>query len=73
MQGGLQSLEESVFNRVPMVAIPFFADQPRNAKKINDLGIGLLLDYMTMTKDTLKEAILEVAQNKTYGAKTIAD
>lgn len=58
-------MEESAVNQVPLVAIPFYGDQPRNARQIKDLGIGLILDHSTLTKETLKETIIEVAENKT--------
>lgn len=63
-QGGLQSLEESVTNGVPLLAIPFFADQFINAGRIEALGIGLQLDFSTLTKESFKSSILEVAENK---------
>lgn len=63
-QGGLQSLEESITNCVPMVGMPVFADQPLNVYKMVQLGIGRSVDHMTMTKEELKEAIRDVAENK---------
>ncbi|KAF2892700.1 hypothetical protein ILUMI_13472 [Ignelater luminosus] len=68
-QGGLQSIEESIFKGVPIVGIPFFADQPLNVKKMLDLGIAQAVDINTLTKENLKAAILEVAQNPKYRNK----
>ncbi|KAJ3657226.1 hypothetical protein Zmor_016242 [Zophobas morio] len=68
-QGGLQSLEESITNCVPMVGMPVFADQPLNVYKMVQLGIGRSVDHMTMTKEELKEAIRDVAENKKYREK----
>lgn len=64
MQGGLQSLEEAVTNGVPLLAIPFFADQFNNAERIAELGIGLQLDFNSITKEPLKSAILKIINNK---------
>ncbi|KAG5871832.1 hypothetical protein JTB14_036484 [Gonioctena quinquepunctata] len=65
-QGGLQSIEEAICNEVPMVGLPFITDQPYNVRKLQDFGIAIGLDHKTMTKDQLKKAILEVAENKKY-------
>ncbi|CAH1286163.1 unnamed protein product [Diabrotica balteata] len=66
MQGGLQSIEEAITLEVPLVGMPFVTDQPSNIKRIVDLGLGVQVDYKTLTKDILKNAILEVAQNPKY-------
>ncbi|XP_049819206.1 UDP-glucuronosyltransferase 1A5-like [Aethina tumida] len=65
-QGGLQSIEESITNGVPMVVLPIIADQPFNAKRMKNLGIAKVLEIETMTRDQLQEAIIEVAQTKKY-------
>lgn len=68
-QAGLQSTEEAIYNQVPLLALPFIGDQPFNAKKINQLGIGLNLDFGTLEKDVFKNAILDVIQNPKYKEK----
>lgn len=62
-QAGLQSTEEAIVNHVPLLAIPFLADQHANAKKIKKLGMGLHLDILTLSKDQFKEAIMEIITN----------
>lgn len=62
-QGGLQSLEEAILNKVPLLAIPFMFDQYANAKRITKLGIGLDLQYNKLSSSEFKAAILEVVQN----------
>lgn len=49
-----------------MVGIPFIIDQPSNVKRLVELGIGLRLDRFALTKESLIEAIMEVASNKRY-------
>ncbi|CAG9856178.1 unnamed protein product [Phyllotreta striolata] len=66
MQGGLQSLEESINNEVPVVGMPFFSDQPANMRKVVELGIGLMLDHRTVTKRNIVDSLKEVAENKKY-------
>lgn len=65
-QGGLQSLEESLLNFVPVVGIPFLADQQANVQKVVNKGMGLMLDHKTLDKDSFKKAILEVINNPKY-------
>lgn len=64
MQGGLQSLEEAITNSVPLLVVPFFADQFINAERATVLGIGRQLDFNTLTKESFKSAILEVIGNQ---------
>ncbi|KAG5870475.1 hypothetical protein JTB14_030329 [Gonioctena quinquepunctata] len=65
-QGGLQSIEEAISNGVPMVGLPFFADQPINVKILVEKGLAIGVDLHTMTKEDLKGAILEVATNERF-------
>lgn len=43
-QGGLQSIEEAIRFNVPMVVMPFLADQGQNAKRIAHKGIAVEVD-----------------------------
>ncbi|KAF2902531.1 hypothetical protein ILUMI_03654 [Ignelater luminosus] len=65
-QGGLQSSEEAIYNYIPMVGIPFMADQQSNVQKMVSKGMAVLVNHDTMDKDTLKAAILEVLKNPSY-------
>lgn len=62
-QAGLLSIEEAIVNRVPIIGIPFMTDQFYNAKRCATLGIGLHLDFLILTADKFKKAILEVTEN----------
>lgn len=57
-------MEEEIVKGVPLVAMPFFADQPLNVRKMVELGIARSIDPSRMTKDGLKEALLDVAENE---------
>lgn len=63
-QCGLQSTEEAVARGVPIVGIPFIADQELNAKRLEENGVGINIDFVTMTKEQLKNAVKEVAENR---------
>ncbi|XP_050431334.1 UDP-glycosyltransferase UGT4-like [Adelges cooleyi] len=64
--GGLHSVEESTYNAVPMVGIPFFADQFTNIKLVERKGYGKLVDFLTMTENSLHAAITDVLTDQTY-------
>ncbi|KAJ8947849.1 hypothetical protein NQ318_009995, partial [Aromia moschata] len=70
-QCGLQSVEESIVRGVPMVGIPFIADQTMNIKRLVEYGVAIGIDYITVTKDELKSAIVEVATDKKYKENVI--
>ncbi|XP_056632310.1 UDP-glucosyltransferase 2-like isoform X2 [Diorhabda sublineata] len=65
-QGGLQSLQESVINGIPLIGIPFFGDQITNVNRMVKKGYGIKLDRRTITKELLTEAIKEVMSNASY-------
>ncbi|CAH0563742.1 unnamed protein product [Brassicogethes aeneus] len=65
-QGGSHSIEEAIFNAIPLVVFPVVIDQEQNAKRIVHKGMGLNLDIMEVSNRTLRESIVEVAENKRY-------
>ncbi|KAK5638202.1 hypothetical protein RI129_012497 [Pyrocoelia pectoralis] len=65
-QGGMQSMDEAIYFRVPMVGIPIFFDQPHNIKKMVNRGFGLELDRNNLEKNSFKTTILEVINNPRY-------
>ncbi|KAJ3662531.1 hypothetical protein Zmor_006876 [Zophobas morio] len=70
-QGGLQSLEEAIYNAVPIIAMPVFVDQYSNIRKVIRNGMGLKLDYDNVEKSVLKNAIHEVISNPRYKTAAI--
>lgn len=65
-QGGIQSIDEAIYDHIPMLALPFFMDQLNNVERIVAKGLALSLDYKTMDKNTFKETILELIKNPKY-------
>ncbi|XP_063707079.1 UDP-glycosyltransferase UGT5-like isoform X1 [Culicoides brevitarsis] len=65
-QGGGQSMEETIARGVPVVVIPFFADQDANAQKMENLGIGRRLNVNELTVEKLESTIMEVINNPKY-------
>ncbi|XP_044728646.1 UDP-glucosyltransferase 2-like [Chrysoperla carnea] len=65
-QGGLQSAEEAISAQVPLIIIPFFADQSQNAGRFEELGIGKRLLRTDITEITLANTINEIINNSSY-------
>lgn len=66
---GLGSVNEAKFHGVPILAIPFFTDQPGNAKAIVDEGWAMLFSYNNITETSMSLAINEMIENTTYRNK----
>lgn len=64
MQGGLQSIEEAIAYKVPMIGIPIFGDQLYNVKRLQHLGLGVEVNYDTLTKDSLKRTVTHIMTNR---------
>ena len=58
--GGMNSISEALVYGVPMIVIPFMADQPVNARQIENLGLGKRMDYKSLNSQSLKEIVLSV-------------
>ncbi|XP_044313834.1 UDP-glucosyltransferase 2-like [Drosophila rhopaloa] len=64
---GKNSITESQYHGVPMVALPIFGDHPVNAAILVQSGYGVALDLLTITEDGFGKAINEVLGNEKYG------
>jgi len=62
--GGMNSVSEAMMCGVPMVVIPFVSDQPVNARQVQKLGLGKVLDYKTIAANTLTDAAFAVMQDR---------
>ncbi|VVC33706.1 UDP-glucuronosyl/UDP-glucosyltransferase [Cinara cedri] len=70
--GGLHSVEESTYNAVPMVGVPFFADQFTNIKLVEQKGYGRLMDLGDVTQRSLLAVIDEILTDPRYKENAIA-
>ena len=57
---GHNSLYESAYHGVPVVAFPLFIDQHTNAKKTEHVGLGLGVDCKSINTQQLFETIERV-------------
>ena len=64
--GGLNSFLEGVYHSVPMVVIPLFGDQHRQAILAENKGLGIALDKNIINEEDVTKAILAVLNNKLY-------
>jgi len=60
---------ESIYHRVPILAMPIFADQPDNAARIVERGLGLSLDRHTITQEDVTKAIRKILDDPKYQSK----
>ncbi|KAJ4431916.1 hypothetical protein ANN_20522 [Periplaneta americana] len=65
---GKMSTSETMYRGVPIVGVPFVADQFFNIQKIIRKGMGVFLDRRTMTKESVLKAIREILNNASYAA-----
>lgn len=62
-QCGLQSIEEAISNHIPLLGMPFFGDQSKNAQVVLEKGLGLVVDNSVLTKEEFKSKILETIKD----------
>lgn len=60
MHGGFYGMLEAAIHAVPLVVIPFFGDQFRNARAAEHLGIAVSLQKYELNYSRLKYALNEV-------------
>ncbi|KAH9634408.1 hypothetical protein HF086_000234 [Spodoptera exigua] len=65
-QGGLQSTDEAITAGVPLVGIPLIGDQWYNTEKYVHYGIGVKIDFPTLTEEIFENAINTVLSDKSY-------
>ncbi|PFX33442.1 UDP-glucuronosyltransferase 2A3 [Stylophora pistillata] len=68
---GHNSLYESAYYGVPLVAFPLGGDQDSNAKKAEHLGLGLVVDHKSNNAEKLFETIEQVIVESRYKAKAM--
>ncbi|VEN58107.1 unnamed protein product [Callosobruchus maculatus] len=68
-QGGMQSLQEAIINKVPILGIPMFGDQFNNVNMMVKRGCGIKLDRSLIDKQTFKKAVIEAIEEPRYRQK----
>ena len=67
--GGLGSVVEAKYHGVPILGVPFFADQSGNIRKIVSEGWGVSVNHKNLTENSLENAIIEMLENDKYHKK----
>ncbi|MDT3399358.1 glycosyltransferase [Streptomyces sp. B1866] len=64
--GGFSGVREALVSGVPMVALPVFAEQPANAERLAELGLGVRVDLERADVPTLTAACRTVLEDPSY-------
>ncbi|XP_059233738.1 2-hydroxyacylsphingosine 1-beta-galactosyltransferase [Mustela nigripes] len=64
--GGLNSIFETMYHGVPVVGIPLFGDHYDTMTRVQAKGMGILLEWKTVTEGELYEALVKVINNPSY-------
>ncbi|XP_066016029.1 UDP-glucuronosyltransferase 1-2-like [Pocillopora verrucosa] len=63
---GHSSLYESAYHGVPVVAVPLFADQFFNARKVEHFGLGMTVDHKTATAEEFAKTMEDVMTEPSF-------
>ncbi|CAL8109967.1 unnamed protein product [Orchesella dallaii] len=63
---GLIGIQESIYNAVPLISFPIFAEQDYNAERIHRNEYGIRLEITTVTQPELEAAITKVVNDPKY-------
>ncbi|CAH6789084.1 Ugt8a [Phodopus roborovskii] len=64
--GGLNSIFETMYHGVPVVGIPLFGDHYDTMTRVQAKGMGILLEWKTVTEGELYDALVKVINNPSY-------
>ncbi|XP_069165918.1 UDP-glycosyltransferase UGT5-like [Procambarus clarkii] len=63
---GLMGLQEAVYHATPLLALPVFGDQPRNALIVKDFRLGRTLVWEEITVDMIVNALIDIINDPKY-------
>ena len=64
--GGLNSIQEAVYHKVPLIILPFIVDQPINARKAQSEGFAIHLEWQKLTEDVFYDAIQQILSDSRF-------
>ncbi|XP_063608499.1 UDP-glycosyltransferase UGT5-like [Penaeus indicus] len=66
--GGMLSTQEAMYHATPMLLLPIFADQPRNAHVAQEGGVGLMLGWGDLSVQLIVDAVGRLVADGRYKA-----
>lgn len=63
---GMNSTNDLIYNNIPFVAIPFGADQPYIASRVEELGVATVLNKDKLSVEDLRNSVEDVLSNTNY-------
>lgn len=67
--GGLFGTSESLYHGVPLLLIPFFGDQFRNAYRVDKAGLGTSMNFQDITVESFTKAINRIISDDSFITK----
>ncbi|XP_050682127.1 UDP-glycosyltransferase UGT5-like [Leptidea sinapis] len=64
--GGLIGTQEAIYNGIPIIGVPIYADQLNNLLLVEQHGFGKVLRYNDINEHNLKTVVNEVLNNDCY-------
>ena len=61
---GASSMQEGIGAGLPLLAVPFWGDQPSNAMRLQDNGVAVKVEHQTVTADELCRAMRHLVYDK---------
>ena len=80
IHGGYGSIKECILYQVPFLIVPFLFDQPSNAARVSDLGLGIVIAPSKADSARIREGLESLLNGpgfrsriKTFRASTLAE
>lgn len=64
--GGMMGTQEAVYCGIPVLGIPLFADQSLNIKFAEAAGYGIMVNFETLSKESLLTAATKLLTDPKY-------
>jgi len=65
------SIQEALFNAVPMITFPVFAEQDYNSERLHRTKRGIRLEITDFSQQDLEDALHKLLNDKMYQYKAI--
>ena len=66
-RGGLGGVMEALYHGVPMIVVPRMTDQHLNGQRVEELGLGVLLD--TVTEEGVRSLVSQLSSDSAISAR----